>query len=169
MSLPKFSPTARFLHWLSAAIILWATVSGLFIALADVSEQVKHAIGVFNVSVTTLFIPFFLWRLIYRFRHPVPEYIKLSLQQSRKAKIAHWAMYMLVFVVLLSGVLMMDAPFVLLGLVELPQLVTSAFWLQFFIDAHTFSTRLLAVLVVLHLFAVVVHEWRGMQVFRRMG
>lgn len=168
MKMQKFSPTARFLHWLSAAIILWATVSGLFISMADVSEGVKHWIGVFNVSTTTIFIPFFLWRLYYRLRHPVPEYKDFSSMDTMKAKVVHWTMYLLVFVVLLSGVLMMDAPFIFLGIIELPQLVTHPALLQLFIDIHTFSTRFLALLVVIHLFAVAFHEWRGVAILRRM-
>ena len=40
-SLPdsKYSVTARLLHWVSAALIIWATLSGLSVSLLDVNEN----------------------------------------------------------------------------------------------------------------------------------
>ena len=42
------------LHWLSAAIILWALASGFYVAFNPVSASTEHWVGSLNVSLTTL-------------------------------------------------------------------------------------------------------------------
>ena len=56
----KYSTQQIILHWLSAIIIIWATLSGFYVAFCHPDQPVKEWIGFFNVSLTTLFIPFFI-------------------------------------------------------------------------------------------------------------
>ena len=54
----RYSHAARILHWLSAVVILWATVSGIYAAVTAENE-VAMLISALNVSLTTLLIPVF--------------------------------------------------------------------------------------------------------------
>ena len=44
----KYDIASRILHWISAIIILWATVSGILISYFDVSESAKNFVGNFK-------------------------------------------------------------------------------------------------------------------------
>ncbi|CAK9886650.1 MAG: hypothetical protein XXXJIFNMEKO3_03095 [Candidatus Erwinia impunctatus] len=56
----KYSWQQVVLHWLSAIIIIWATISGFMIFFLQPAQEIKDIIGFFNVSLTTVFIPFFI-------------------------------------------------------------------------------------------------------------
>jgi len=165
----QFDFTARLLHWLSVMVILWATLSGFYVAFADVSEALHHGIADFNVAMTTLFIPFFAWRMVHRFKHGAPGYNGLiSPLESKAAKTMHILLYAQVFVVLVSGVLMMDRDINLFNLVTLPQPISYKPTLESLRLVHEYTTRFLALSILFHVAAVIKHEWSGRRLLRRM-
>lgn len=108
----KYNITARLLHWLSALVILWTTISGFYLILFNIDESIKHQISELNVSIAVVFIPFFCWRVIYRIKHGIPSYGNLlSKREARIARAMHILLYTLVTVVLISGILMMEKNF----------------------------------------------------------
>ncbi|MAB26003.1 hypothetical protein EF096_10040 [Pseudomonas neustonica] len=166
---PKYDATARLLHWISAAVILWATLTGFSTLLLANDSALKHVIADFNVSLTTLFIPVFLCRVIYRLRTPSPSYNnQLSTKEAGIAKVAHCVMYILVTLVLLSGVLMMTKDIELFHLIAIPQMVHNDFALALLKKLHTLATVLLGIGIILHLAAVVKHELAGKTMLRRI-
>lgn len=155
------------LHWLSAAIILWALVSGFYVAFNPVSASIEHWVGSLNVSLTTLFIPFFLWR----------AWLFVCGQKSRGAALAvdkrlafavHALIYLVIGVVLVTGVLMMKSAINVFGLVRFPQPLADPVLIELANTVHALSCMVLSLLVALHLCAVLWHELSGRRVVRRM-
>ena len=162
-----YSRTRIFLHWLSAAVILWATFSGFGVALLDQNDPFRQWVESFNPQLTSLFIPFFVWRFWLAIKAPARHSAKNI--QARLASAAHKAIYGAVAGVLITGVLMMSHPVMLLALVPLPQLIHSKIMLLELHQVHHVLCAVLAGLVALHLAAVVLHQVRGRSVLGRMS
>ncbi len=162
-----YSKTRIFLRWLSAAVILWATFSGFGVALLNPDHPFRQWVEAFNPQLTSLFIPFFAWRLwlaIMAAAHHPPKRAQQCL-----ASAVHLLIYAVVSGVLITGVLMMDHEIRLLGLLPLPQLIHSETALAELDELHRLLCAVLAALVALHLGAVVMHQVRGKSVLGRMS
>jgi len=156
------------LHWLSAVIILWALASGFYVAFNPVSASTEHWVGSLNVSLTTLFIPFFLWRAWLFVCELEPRGAAHSLNK-RLALAVHALIYLIIGVVLVTGVLMMKSPISVFGLVRFPQPLADPVLIELANIVHTLSCVVLSMLVALHLCAVLWHEFSGRRVVRRMS
>ncbi|NWA28852.1 cytochrome b/b6 domain-containing protein [Pseudomonas gingeri] len=154
-----------FLHWLSAAIILWALVSGFYVAFLSTSLALKQVVGSFNVSVTALFIPFFVVRIFLSFS-PREQTARTLAQWT--AFWVHKVIYLVTGIVLATGVMMMDRAINLFDLLLIPAPIDSAGLIAVFKKLHDVSCVVLAVLVVLHIGAVIRHEVSGHRILRRM-
>jgi len=164
----KYTITARVLHWLSALVILWAMISGLAAALLPLGPGIKSAITSLNVSLTTLFIPVFVFRMVYAAFAPRPRQLADRPAVKSAARMAHGLLYILTLIVLLSGVLMMTRDISLFGVISLPNLLDFPALNAQFELVHKYSCRLLALLVLLHVAAVVRHHKAGRKVLSRM-
>ena len=69
MTVSGYSRQRVWLHWLSAVVIIWTLASGFYVASVQVPAQLKQTVALFNVSLTTVFIPFFIWRLFAFISH----------------------------------------------------------------------------------------------------
>lgn len=166
----SYDMVSRVLHWVSAAIILWATLSGILIAYVHVSDAAKNFIGNLNVSLTTLFIPIFVFRIYNRVKLGIPSYRgRLSTFEKRLACVSHVLLYVVTTVVLISGCLMMDRDISVFGVVEFPNMIQHEDMQQTFSFYHTASNHLLALLIVFHICAVVKHELKGVPIYKRMA
>ncbi|WP_099529938.1 cytochrome b [Stenotrophomonas maltophilia] len=158
-----YSRTQVMLHWFSAAIILWATFSGFYVAFADAPAGLKQGIGFINVSLTTVLIPFFVLRLCLAIagsrRHNPGEAV---------ARIAHWALYAVTTVVLVTGVLMMERDIDVFHLVVIPAPLSEPVATAAFNATHKYACMVLAGLVALHVAAVARHHLAGNPVLGRM-
>ncbi|WP_241494387.1 cytochrome b [Pseudomonas asplenii] len=161
-----YSKPRIFLHWLSAAVILWATFSGFGVTLLDQHAPFRQWVESFNPQLTSLFIPFFAWRLWLAIKSPAHPAHRGW--QARLAGLAHVAIYATVTAVLVTGVLMMNHPVEILDLFELPQWVHSRSALLQLHQEHHVMCALLGGLVALHLLAVVQHQLMGRSVLGRM-
>lgn len=165
----KFKLTAKVLHWLSATVILWATISGLFLAFVELAPHTKNQILDFNLSVTTVFIPFFIWRILNSFKTDKPSYDDaFSTQDIKLADYMHKLLYLLVSLVLLTGVLMLEKDFQIFKMGHFTHIVDDQNTLDLFKLIHHYSSYILATCIVLHVLAVVKHEYKGLPVLRSM-
>ncbi|WP_037028075.1 cytochrome b [Psychromonas aquimarina] len=165
----QFDMTAKYLHWISAVVILWASISGLYIAFFELEPHIKISILNFNVLITTIFIPLFCWRIYHRIKHGLPQPPPgMSALEVKFAHFGHTLLYVLVSLVLLSGVLMMDRDVTVFQLFILPQLLQDQSSIQFFEGMHLYTCRLLALLVICHLAALIKHEIMGRRILKRM-
>ena len=165
MSDRKYSRAQIALHWLSAFYIVWALIMGFSVSLFQVTAEFKATVAAINISLATLFIPFFIIRLYLRY-----QFIRKRLHRSAKPLVSfiHNLIYLIISLVLVSGVLMMDRPIEVFSLLTLPQPIHDPAWLTGFKKVHLLSNSLLGGLISLHVLAVIKHEWAGTRVLRRM-
>jgi cytochrome b561 len=162
----RYTRTLRILHWVSAAVILWATITGLYAAFNDIDDQLLQKLLHFNVSLTFVFIPIFMYRALYRmFLFSERENVS---RIGTVSYLCHILMYVTVSVVLFSGVFMMDHNFSIFGLVELQPLLSDPKMTEFFEALHIVACRFLALIVALHILAVLFHCLLGRCVLHRM-
>jgi cytochrome b561 len=154
------------LHWLSAAFILWALVTGFYVSGLGPASPLRGAVTALNLSLATLFIPVFALRVWLRLRHHRPVASSFA---ERLAAMVHTLIYVLTGIVLLSGLLMMDRPIPLFNLVTLPQPIVDTAWLQRFKTLHVLGDEGLGGLLALHVLAVIKHEASGRRVLKRMS
>lgn len=158
----SYSTARKCLHWLSALIILWATFSGFGVGLLAAEQPVRVWVETFNPQLTSLFIPFFGVRLWLYLRD------RNTHVHNRVAAVVHGLLYLMIFSVLLSGVLMMTHPVTMLWVMTFPQLIHSSAVLERIHEAHHLLCAALALLVAMHLGAVVMHAVRGQSILHRM-
>lgn len=157
------------LHWLSAAVILWTLLSGFLVAGFEVFAHFKEPVAFFNVSLTTVFIPFYVWRVFLFITHTRFSGINARPLLDVLALAAHTMIYILVGAVLLTGVLMMDRGINVFWLLEIPQPVSDPQQLALFVTVHTWLCVVLSLLLVGHIGAVIVHEACKHPVLRKMS
>lgn len=163
----RYSHTARVLHWLSAAVILWATVTGLYAAVWA-GPELKALISFLNVSVTTLLIPVFALRIGYRLVSRQPGPLAVTLSEQRAARVGHFLLYALTTLVLATGVAMMEHDIQVFDWLSIARPVTDPDVNRCFAVAHRATSGLLGLMLLLHVAAVVRHQRRGVRVLRRM-
>lgn len=164
----RYSSPQIWLHWISAAIIIWATLSGFYVALFNHNLQCKSWIGSLNVSLTTLYIPFFILRIWFAWHHGKPGNNLLSHKEEKLAAAGHLLLYSNIALVLITGVIMMEKPVSVFGIFELPYLFTDARITGLFNKIHIISCMTLVILVIGHILAVVNHQLKGKPLLRRM-
>lgn len=162
-----YSRARILLHWLSAGVILWASVSGFIVVQLAQQNPLRQVIDILNPQIATLFIPFFLWRLALYLR-AAPWAKPTASLQARAATLVHMALYASITLVLASGLFMMPAPWHLLGLVPMPQLTHGEAALAAVHGWHHAACVGLAGLISVHLLAVALHQLNGTRVLRRM-
>lgn len=153
---------------MSAAVILWTLASGFYVAILNVSAQVKHWVAFINVSLTTVFIPFFIWRLVIFVYHILDVSVVSASKLERLVLVAHGLIYLVVSIVLLTGVLMMDRPINVFEILEIPQPLANPDLIAQFAAIHVWACVALSALIALHVGAVIVHELCGHRILRRM-
>jgi cytochrome b561 len=157
------------LHWVSAAVIVWTLASGFYVAGVDVPAQTGQWIAFTNVSLTTVFIPFFVWRSCLFVIHLRDMRLSAMTLGEQLAFFFHSLIYLTVGVVLLTGVLMMDRPIDVFALFKIAQPLSDPTLIAQFFTVHVWVCVALSVLVVGHVGAVIVHELNGRRVLRRMS
>lgn len=162
-----FTPVQITLHWLSAVVILWALCSGFLVAFADLPAATKAYISALNVSLTTLLAPLFAWRMALAWYHRHRRVHTRTLM-GQMVRYAHHGLYAVTTLVLLTGVLMMDRDIEVFGLLRLPAPVTEPVLLQGYHAIHLYACAVLAVMVALHVGAVLMHQLRRTPVLPRM-
>lgn len=169
MTVSGYSRQRVLLHWMSAAVILWTLASGFYVAGVNVSAQVRHWVAFINVSLTTVFIPFFIWRLFIFIYHALHVSVVASLMLERLVLLAHSLIYLTVSIVLVTGVLMMDRPINVFEVLKIPQPLVNPGLIATSAAIHVWACVVLTVLIALHVGAVIVHEVCGHRVLRRMS
>ncbi|MCP1466841.1 cytochrome b561 [Pseudomonas sp. S3E17] len=167
MNASAYSTSQKLLHWVSAVIIVWALLSGFFVAVFSVPASVKAWVAFFNVSLTTVYIPVFVLRVYCSFAHGLDFSVKRTLQEYL-ALLVHKAMYLVLAVVLATGVLMMDRPINIFNLLSIAPLDHDPARIALYTRVHVLSCVGLLLMLVLHIGAVVMHERRGKRVMARM-
>ncbi len=168
MEIEKYDTTFKLLHWFSALVILWACVSGFYAVFGNAKDSITEFITSFNISLTTTFIPVFIIRVYCRIKRRKRILKNGALSIGPTANFIHFLIYILITVVLLSGVLMMRNDIEVFGLISFPSVLQEQTLTEFFSCIHRYSTMALFALVLLHILAVAKHEIRGKRILKRM-
>lgn len=165
---PRYDTVAALMHWLTALLVLGLIAIGLWMVGLEIGRQKLVVYGWHKwvgLSVLVLMILRLCWRL---FHPPPPLPAGIASWERRLAPLVHGMLYGLLLAMPLTGWLMTSAagqPVVWFGLVELPDLVgRDRELLAWFRGAHHWLSRLLIVLIMLHVAAVIRHD-----VLRRDG
>ncbi|MGF6098980.1 cytochrome b [Pseudomonas sp. 18175] len=165
----RYTPVQIVLHWISAAVILWAMLSGFYVALFDVAPVTKAWVGFVNVSLTSLYIPVFVLRVYSSFMHGFSTCGQTRSVNEYIALLVHKAMYVMVGVVLVTGVLMMDRPINIFDVLVVAQLLTDPAAIEYFMRVHIQACIALLALIAMHVGAVIKHEVCGRRVLKNMS
>lgn len=164
----KYSWQQIYLHWISAVIIIWATLTGFYASFLPQDNSVKEVIGFINVSLTTLFIPFFILRIFFCCAHGKPAVAPAQMKTQRIAHLVHMILYTNITIVLVTGVLMMDRAINVFNLIEIPSPLDNPEYIKSVNKTHIFFCATLGVLVLLHILAVIKHQLSGNTIIHRM-
>ena len=158
-----YTPTAQWLHWLVAALILVNLVLGLtMVGMPGISPTKLRFFNWHKWVGVTVFALVAL-RFAWRWRHPAPALpATLPAWEQRAAKMSHAALYVLMFALPLSGYfysLAAGFPVVYLGVLPLPVLIEPDPQLkQMLVVLHHLLAWAMMALLVLHIAAALKHR-----------
>lgn len=147
---------ARLLHIVMAIIIFYTLIIGY--SLHFLSPNLANILSTLNVSVATIAIPLFLARYLWTFFRITPE-LPQSIPKLQRgfAKLWHSLMYQIIFLVFISGVLMLTKPIDFFWVVHIENIISTPQVNQFFFLLHRISCALLTIMLIIHIAAVVKH------------
>jgi cytochrome b561 len=158
----RYTPLAALLHWATVPVLLTAIGLGLY--MTDLPNGIfKLKLYNWHKWAGATFLALCLVRLLWRATHPPPALPPLPAWQRRASAGVHAAMYVLFFAVPLLGWAYSSAlgyPLVWFGVLPLPDWVPVDRALARAIRPwHERAAWLLVLLVLLHVAAVVQHQW----------
>lgn len=159
----KYSFFSRVLHWSMALIITFMIFLGLF--MGEISKESEYRMTVYNFhkSIGVLVIFLIIIRLINRFINKPPT-LQDSISKIERilANIAHKLMYLLMFLIPISGYLMSNSygfPVSFFSF-EMPVIVnTNIENAKLFSEAHEFLSFFLLFIIIFHVVAVIKHRF----------
>lgn len=165
----KYDLFSRLLHWITAAIIIYAMCMGYVLHLLEGTSWF-HFFSELNMSLATVATPMMMIRFVWRFFKPAVPYPNYIPPRKRQlVAFLHEMLYLTIMVVLISGFLMLKHGYFLFGLIAVPQPVSSAEINAFFFAVHRVSCVLLCVIVVGHIGAVINYRRKGQrEILQRM-
>ena len=166
---------AKALHWIGATMILLLLVHGWWMThLAPRPDRLAHYAGHSALGYDLLALS--VLRLLWRWINPVPALpVELRPWERRAARFGHFSLYVLIFVVSVTGWLLATtfrAPMTadLFG-INVPPLVTSVDrsvrgWIE---ESHMLLAYVLAAFVAVHVLGALQHHlFKHNDVLRRM-
>lgn len=157
----RYSRGAIAFHWTIAALVLANLTIGILHDSLPKAWQAMWWHKSIGVTVLVLSIGRLAWRLAHR---PPPLPIAMSPWERITSKAVHWAFYLLLFVMPLTGWIFSSnpeklRPFSWFGLVSLPMLPVSSGFAAAAKEAHELLGWTMAALVALHVAAALRHHF----------
>ena len=159
MTKKYYDRVSRVLHWFMAIVIIYATVAGYVMHIfIDSKPEVFHYLSVINMSMATVITPLFLLRWLWRhLRDPMPI-VSNKTGHYKLASLMHSLLYTLMFIVLLSGFLMLKSSYSFFGVYQIKNVISSSEINNFFFLVHRAGCMILAALITLHATAALHHH-----------
>lgn len=152
---------SKIMHWLVAIIIIYATCMGYLLHALEGSAWFNF-FSELNMSLGTLAVPVMVVRFVWRFFRPtvaMPDYI--SPRKKQVIALIHEVFYLIIFLVLISGFLMLSKGFYLFGILYIPQPITTPEVNDFFFKTHRIGCITLGVFMLAHIGAVLNYLRKG--------
>lgn len=157
----RYTKTAIILHWLIAALILFAFPLGLYMADLPLSPQKLKFYSWHKWAGVTVFMLVML-RLLWRIGHRPPAAVPMPRWQARAAEAVHYLLYALMVAIPLSGWLMSSAKgfqTVWFGVLPLPDLLDKNKELgEVLEEVHELLNYSMLLLFILHVAAALKHQ-----------
>ena len=165
MTIDKYSPSMRLLHWLMALIIIGLTVLGIYMTGLD-KTPFKFQLYGLHKSFGFIALLLIALRIIIRSRSRVPALpAALTAVERKLAHAGHHALYLLMVIMPVSGYVMSSAHPERHGAwlfgYRLPDLPASEFWSGLMHQTHSIAGYVLVVVLVLHIAGAVKHRISG--------
>jgi cytochrome b561 len=101
---PGYRPPARWLHWITAAVVLLMIPAGLIMTQEGIPRSLQDALFLFHKNTGVLLMPVILVRIVYRLTHkPAPLPLLIPGWQRAAARLSHALLYVLLVVMPISG------------------------------------------------------------------
>lgn len=158
----RYTSVARWLHWLIALAVLGLIGSGLYAEELE-NSPFKLKIFFWHKSFGVLVLGLMVARLFWRLSHQPPLALAESKFAQKAAEYGHIALYLLLFLMPVSGWVIQSAanyPFQVFDLFSLPAIVEpSKATAEFAATIHGLTSKLLIALLLGHVVAVGLHRW----------
>lgn len=159
-----YGAIARAFHWLTVGLVLLAWMLGTFgdafpKGAARATGLMVHISA--GLAILAILLPRLLWRLVDQ--APASEPTRLGIWMDRAGRLAHFALYALLFAIPVSGIVLQFARGNALPLFGLFEIASP--WVADRASAHTVKevhellANALGVLAALHAIAALYHHW----------
>ena len=158
----KYGATAKWLHWLVAVLVMIMLIFGP--GLEDMPLDVRQETMMGHAGLGTLVLVLMLIRWPWRLTHAAPGPTEaMSPWQVRLAAIMHWALYVLIPLQVVFGILqamfMTDYEAIAFGAINYSAWAANdATLAKVFHVCHGINSKLLTLLVVVHFAAAIYHH-----------
>ncbi|MEO3388554.1 cytochrome b [Mesorhizobium sp. CAU 1741] len=157
-----YKPLHRAFHWLVALLVLATIPVGVTMVSEDISRSVQDALFIFHKNVGVVILLLMLARLAYRLVNPPPPLPdSVPRWQASVAHATHWLLYLLVFVMAISGYIRVVAggfPLEVFDAIGVPRLAPRSDELAETAKGIHFYVRFaLVVLILMHVGAALFH------------
>jgi len=154
----RYDLFSRILHWSIAVVMIYVMIIGYSLHFIP-NEQVYTFFSETNMSLATALTPLMMIRFLWRyFRPAVPYGEMLKGHDKGLVHLLHEIFYLLIFVVLISGFLMLEKGFQIFGVIDFPRPISNVEVNRFFFSVHRGSCMALAGMIILHMAAVIKHH-----------
>lgn len=153
---------SRLLHWGMAIFIIGMLAGGLYMASLP-NSPFKFALYDVHKAIGVLILLFLIFRFIWRLSQKVPTLLRLPQPQQFLAKISAPIMYLILFIMPLSGIVMSQAggyPINVFGRFTLPQMIDKNPELgKMAVAIHQTTAWILIAFIILHTLAAFYHQF----------
>ncbi len=171
----EYGSIAKWLHWIVAILIICMLILGTVMTELDKTNPIRLTLYMIHKSTGATILALFIIRIIWRWTNPTPALpSEIPAWQQRSAKWMHILFYILIIVMLLSGMIMSTAgnhpiPFWGLFTFKIPFVPHSKTVGHFFGNVHQTLAWAIAVLLVLHIGVVFKHHCKDkIKIMHRM-
>jgi len=162
-ALGRHDGLTRILHWVFAVIIIYVSITGYSLTWIT-NHHLRFFLAHLNMSLSTILIPLFLLRVIWKFARNNPPPLPIDSRQLKLALAVHDFLYLTIFAVLTTGFLMVPQGYKFFDLIPVPTPFKKGPITELFAHVHSICNVCLAGLVFLHVMGVIYHS-----VFKRIN
>lgn len=160
-TMQKYSGVAQALHWLIALLVI-AQFAAIWTAEALPKGELKLFLVLSHKSIGITVLGLAVIRLVWRFvRTPPPFPGTMPVAEQWTARITHWLLYALIFIMPLSGWLMSSTggrQVEWFWLFAVPDLMSkNKYWNDIFHETHEIMAWVLFALALFHILAALWH------------
>ncbi|MCL1127756.1 cytochrome b [Shewanella surugensis] len=151
---------SKLFHWFMAIIIVYTMLAGFSLHIIDEHSSLWFFISQLNISLAFLSALIFIPRWVWSFFRTEPAQVTMPTLQRNVANMFHSLLYLLMFFVYITGFLMLSEPVVILGhLNYVNPLIQHDNICDLFFIFHRFSCYFLFFLIIIHVLAVIKHQY----------